>query len=117
MKSPANTPGPKRSPKQAPPPAPPIDERLVYPWRRLRDWGIGGRTLKELTKAGFRGFKFGKMKFFRGAELIGILESGGGQPHLESGAPAEFYNGKPQRNGKALPELLPVGTENGVEEI
>lgn len=56
------------------PPCPPIDPALVYPWRRLRDWGIGGRGVQALTKAGFRGFQFGKLKFFRGAELITILE-------------------------------------------
>ena len=80
MKSPRNTPGPKRHA----PPAPPIDPRLVYPIRRLSDWSIGGRGRAALVRAGLKVFQFGKLKFFRGAELIRVLEAGGGQPDPQS---------------------------------
>ena len=104
MKSPRNTPGPKRHA----PPCPPINPALVYPWRRLHDWSFGGRGIKALEKAGLRAICFGKLKFFRGSELIRVLEAGGGQPDLESGAVPQFSNGKPKTNGRLLPEALQI---------
>ena len=70
MKSPYNSPGPKRQP----PPCPPIDPVLVYPWRRLRDWGFGGRGIAGLVKAGLPVLRFGKLKFFTGSGLIATLQ-------------------------------------------
>jgi hypothetical protein len=63
---------------RAAPPYPPIDPRLCYPWRRLRDWGFGGRGVAALVKAGLPVLRFGRLKFFSGAALIAILESGSG---------------------------------------
>ena len=82
MKSPRNTPGPKRHA----PPCPPIDPALVYPWRRLRDWSIGGRGIKALENAGLQAIRFGRLKFFEGAELIRVLKAGGTTPDPQSGA-------------------------------
>jgi hypothetical protein len=56
-----------------PPPCPPIVPDYVYPWRRLRDWGFGSRTIAALVKAGLPTLRFGKLKFFRGAALIETL--------------------------------------------
>ena len=81
MKSPRSTPGPKRQP----PPAPPIVPDYVYAWRRLSDWSIGGRGRAALIRAGLKVFQFGKMKFFRGSELIRVLEAGGATPDSQSG--------------------------------
>ncbi len=67
---------------------PPIDPRLVYPWRRLRDWGFGARGIASLVKAGLAPMKFGKLRFFAGLALIGVLErhqGDGQQPDSISG--------------------------------
>jgi hypothetical protein len=69
MSKPYNAAGPHRSA----PPCPPIDPALCYPWRRLKDWGFGARSVAALVKAGLPTLRFGKMKFFRGASLIATL--------------------------------------------
>ena len=55
------------------PPCPPIVPEFVYPWRRLKDWGFGARSVAALVKAGLPTLRFGKMKFFRGEGLISVL--------------------------------------------
>jgi len=102
MKPPHNTPGRKRYT----PSFPPINPSLVYPWRRLRDWSFGGRGVKALEKAGLRAICFGRLKFFRGAELIRVLETGGVQRALEPVAVPQFIDRKPKTNGQLLPESL-----------
>ena len=104
MKSPRHALGPKRHS----PPCPPIDPALVYPWRRLHDWGIGGRCIRALEAAGFCAIRFGRMKFFWGSELIRALEAAGGQSDSESGDSPRFSDEKPKTNGRLLPELLPT---------
>ncbi len=82
MKTAPHKPGPKRSP----PSCPPIVPTYVYAWRRLKDWGIGGRGIAALVKAGLRPLQFGKLKFVEGAELIRILKTGGATSDPQSGA-------------------------------
>jgi hypothetical protein len=85
------------------PPYPPIDPELCYPWRRLADWGFGGRGLAALKKAGLPVLRFHKQRFFRGSALISVLEQDGGSGtirlaegaeddalDLESGAKPQF---------------------------
>ncbi len=60
--------------RQPEPPCPPIVPEYVYPWRRLRDWGFGGRGTAALVKAGLPVLRFGKLKFFSGAGLISVME-------------------------------------------
>jgi hypothetical protein len=91
----------------------------------LHDWSFGGRGIKALEKAGLRAICFGKLKFFRGSELIRVLEAGGGQPDSESSDLPEFSPAIPSRNGKALPRMLQTtqerspagGDPDGLEEI
>ena len=56
---------------------PPIDPSMVYPIRRLADWGFGSRGIAALQKAGLPVFCFGKRKFFSGADLVAVLKKGG----------------------------------------
>lgn len=73
MKPTRNTAGAHR-----PAPAfPPIDPQLCYPWRRLSDWGFGGRGVAGLQKAGLSVLRFHKQKFFLGSALISVLQAGG----------------------------------------
>jgi len=69
------TPHPRNAagPHRPPPPAPPIDPGLVYPFRRLADWGFGARTVAAMQRGGLKVMRFGKWKFFRGADLIEFL--------------------------------------------
>jgi hypothetical protein len=71
MTRPRNVPGPHR----AIPPYPPIDPRLVYPVRRLGDWGWGARSIDMMQRAGLRVLRYSKWKFVRGRDLIHFLES------------------------------------------
>ena len=70
---PANQAGPHRDA----PAFPPIDPQLVYPWRRLHDWGFGACGVAALVKAGLPVLRFGRLKFFSGAGLISVLKSAG----------------------------------------
>jgi len=70
MKRPANNAAGAHRP---PPPYPPIDPALVYPWRRLGDWGFGARGVAALQKAGLPALRFGRQKFFLGSGLISVL--------------------------------------------
>jgi hypothetical protein len=84
MTRPANN---NASPHRPAPPCPPIDPALVYPWRRLADWGFGARGVAALQRAGLPAMQFGKQKFFLGAALILVLQNGAPQSEtlLESG--------------------------------
>ena len=62
-----------KPPRKHAPPCPPIVPELVYPWRRLADWGFGARGVAALVKAGMPVLKIGKMKFFRGDALISVM--------------------------------------------
>jgi hypothetical protein len=81
MKTRSTTPGPHRPP----PPVPPIDPALVYPIRRLADWGFGARTIAKMQKCGLRMIQFSKWKFFRGADLIDFLGQQGAASDYQSG--------------------------------
>ncbi len=65
-----------RRSRNGPPPRPPIDPALTYPWVRLGDWGIGARGKAALIDAGMPVLRFGRMRFFRGADLIAVLKQG-----------------------------------------
>lgn len=79
MKRPPNIPGPHRPA----PPAPPIDPAVVYPFRRLADWGFGPRTVAAMQRAGLRVLRFSKFKFVRGADLIAFLDFQSSPPKQE----------------------------------
>ena len=96
----SNRPGPHR----AQPVAPPIDPGLVYPWRRLGDWGFGSRGVAALVKAGLPALKFGKSKFFRGVDLIAVFERGGCPPDSESGNAMAISPKKHDSNGDCCRE-------------
>ena len=70
MRHPNNTAGPHRPA----PPCPPIDPSMVYPIRRLADWGFGARTVAAMQRAGLPVFKFSKWKFVTGKALVEFLE-------------------------------------------
>jgi hypothetical protein len=71
--NPRNTAGPHR----CPPSSDPIDPALCYPIRALSKWGFGARSVAALQRAGLPALQFGKLKFFRGVDLIAALERGG----------------------------------------
>ena len=64
-------------PHRPAPPCPPIDPGLVYPFRRLIDWGFGARTVAGMQRDGLKVLRFSKWKFVRGSDLIVFLESAG----------------------------------------
>jgi hypothetical protein len=47
---------------------------MVYPIRRLADWGFGARTVAAMQRAGLPVFKFSKWKFVTGKALVEFLE-------------------------------------------
>jgi hypothetical protein len=82
-------------PHRPTPPCPPIDPSLVYPVRRLLDWGIGARGLASLKRAGMPILMFSKWRFFRGSDLIAAIERS-----TTTSRPAES-NGEKPRNAAA----------------
>jgi len=68
------------------PPCPPIDPNLVYPIRRLADWGFGPRSVSAMQRAGLAVMRFSKWKFVSGRALVEFLE--------------RAAVGETQRNGK-----------------
>jgi hypothetical protein len=62
-----------------PPPCPPIDPALVYPIRRLHDWGFGNRSLAAMQRDGLKVLHYSKWKFVRGADLVDFLGREGGR--------------------------------------
>ena len=69
MRQPTTTAGPHRPA----PPCPPIDPTLIYPIRRLRDWGFGARTIAAMQRAGLNVCKYSKWKFVFGRDLVDFL--------------------------------------------
>jgi hypothetical protein len=70
VRHPNNTAGPHRPA----PPCPPIDPSMVYPIRRLGDWGWGARSVAAMQRAGLPVLKFSKWKFVTGKSLVEFLE-------------------------------------------
>ncbi len=66
-------------PRHPPPPCPPIDPRLVYPIRRLADWGFGARTVAAMRKGGLPVLAYSKWRFVRGVDLIDFLAGASGE--------------------------------------
>jgi hypothetical protein len=72
------------------PAAPPIDPRLVYPIRRLGDWGFGARTVAAMQRDGLPVLRYSKWKYVRGDALIAFLGRNAEQrtavgPHTDGG--------------------------------
>jgi len=62
-------------PQRPIPPCPPIDPNLIYPIRKLADWGFGARTVAAMQRDGLSVIKFSKWKFVSGKALVEFLES------------------------------------------
>ncbi len=56
------------------PPYPLIDPNVVYPIRRLADWGFGARTVAAMQQNGLRIMRYSKWRFVSGRALIEFLE-------------------------------------------
>ena len=70
MTQPRNQAGPHRPA----PLCPPIDPTLVYPIRRLADWGFGARSVAGMQRDGLPVMRFSKWKFVSGKALVAFLE-------------------------------------------
>jgi hypothetical protein len=68
---------------------PPIVPEYVYPWAWLHCWGFGARGVKNLVKAGLRALKSGRLKFFRGRDLITVLEQSSDNHQSNEKSPAD----------------------------
>lgn len=102
MKRPVNTAGAHRPA----PPCPPIDPSLVYPIRRLADWGFGARSTAAMQREGLRVLQYSKYKFIRGADLIAFLARGSDS---ESGSQGRQRPETIAGSGDVLPRTLPRG--------
>ena len=73
---PANDARPRNQagPHRPTPPCPPIDPAVVYPIRRLSDWGFGGATVAAMQRDGLPVMRFSKWKFVSGKALVEFLE-------------------------------------------
>jgi len=60
-------------PHRPAPPCPPIDPNVVYPIRRLADWGFGARTVAAMQRDGLPVIRFSKWKFVAGESLVAFL--------------------------------------------
>jgi len=90
------------------PPCPPIDPALVYPIRRLADWGFGARSAAALQRAGLPILRFGKLKFFTGSGLIAVLLAAGSDS--ESADLSQRRGEIISESGEKLPTMLPGDT-------
>lgn len=70
MRNPRNEPGPHRPV----PLCPPIDPNMVYPIRRMADWGFGARTVAGMQRDGLQVLRFSKWKFVTGKALVEFLQ-------------------------------------------
>jgi len=61
-------------PHRPAPPCPPIDPTMVYPIRRLADWGFGARTVAAMQRDGLPVIRFSKWKFVWGKALVEFLQ-------------------------------------------
>jgi len=68
---------------------PPIVPEYVYPWTWLHCWGFGARGVNNLIKAGLRALEFGRLKFFRGRDLITVLEQSSENHQRNEKSPAD----------------------------
>lgn len=106
MRPPRNQAGPHRPA----PPCPPIDPSLVYPIRRMSDWGFGARTVATMQRAGLRVLPFSKWKFIAGCDLVAFL---GRESDSTSGAPSAKTPSKMSDSRAAVAADVATGGPTG----